>query len=48
MPMEEKFDANSGRDVSEEDLFMSQVICGDAELLYLDVFLTEVFRTKHI
>ena len=32
--------------VCEEDLFMSQVICGDAELLYLDAFLHSIFNSE--
>ncbi len=32
--------------VCEEELFLSQVICGDAELLYLDSFLSAVLRSK--
>ncbi len=32
--------------VCEEDLFLSQVICGDAELLYLDSFLHTVLRSE--
>lgn len=32
--------------VYEEDLFLSQVICGDAELLYLDSFLHSVLCSE--
>ncbi len=32
--------------VCEEELFLSQVICGDAELLYLDSFLRAVLRSE--
>ncbi len=32
--------------VYDEDLFLSQVICGDAELLYLDSFLQAVLRSE--
>ena len=32
--------------VCDEDLFLSQVICGDAELLYLDSFLKTVFHSE--
>ena len=32
--------------VCEEDLFLSQVICGDAELLYLDSFLHTILRSE--
>ena len=32
--------------VCEEELFLSQVICGDAELLYLDSFLQSVLHSE--
>ena len=32
--------------VCDEDLFLSQVICEDAELLYLDSFLHSVFSSE--
>ena len=32
--------------VCEEDLFLSQVICGDAELFYLDSFLQSILNSK--
>ena len=32
--------------VCEEDFFLSQVICGDAELLYLDSFLQSILNSK--
>jgi hypothetical protein len=32
--------------VCDEDLFLSQVICGDAELLYLDSFLTSILKSE--
>ncbi len=32
--------------VGEEELFLSQVICGDAELLYLDSLLQSVLCSK--
>ena len=32
--------------VCDEDLFLSQVVCGDAELLYLDSFLQSVLRSE--
>lgn len=30
----------------EEDLFLSEVICGEHELLFLDSYLRDIFR-KH-
>lgn len=32
--------------VCDEELFLSHVICGDAELLYLDSFLSAVLRSE--
>lgn len=34
------------RDVNDEELFMTQVICGDAELLYIDAVLGAVLRSE--
>ena len=42
----ENIDKQSLRDVSDEDLLMSQVICGEADLLYLDVFLAEILSKE--
>jgi hypothetical protein len=28
----------------EEDLFLSEVVCGEAELLFLDSYLQDIFR----
>lgn len=44
-PME-NIDKQSQRDVSDEDLLMAQVICDDAELFYLDVFLAEILSKE--
>ncbi len=32
--------------VCDEELFLSQVICEDAELLYLDSFLHSILRSE--
>jgi hypothetical protein len=32
--------------VCDEDFFLSQVICGDAELLYLDSFLMSILKSE--
>ncbi len=32
--------------VDEEELFLSMVICGDAELLYLDTYLRETLGKR--
>ena len=32
--------------VFDEDLFIENVVCGDAELLYLDSVLSAVFRSE--
>ncbi len=32
--------------VCDEELFLSHVICGDAELLYLDSLLSAVLRSE--
>ena len=40
----EELDKQILRDVNDEELFMTQVICGDAELLYLDAVLGAVLR----
>lgn len=37
-------DEKASRSVSEEELFYDGVIHGDAELLYIDSFLSELFR----
>ncbi len=42
----EQIDNRVLQDVSDEELFLSHVICGDAELLYLDSFLQTVLRSK--
>jgi hypothetical protein len=42
----EKIDTLAKRDLCDEELFLSEVACGDAELLYLDSYLTELFRKE--
>lgn len=42
----EQVDNRVLHNVCEEDLFLSQVICGDAELLYLDSFLQTVLISE--
>ena len=42
----EQIDNRVLHNVYEEDLFLSQVVCGDAELLYLDSFLRTVFNSE--
>jgi len=41
----EKVDENALRSVSDEELLMREVICGDHELLYLDSYLAEILRS---
>lgn len=43
LPMEE-FDDYALQNADEEELFMSGVICGEHELLFLDTWLGEAFR----
>ena len=31
----------------EEDLFLSEVVCGEHELLYLDSYLQDLFREQN-
>lgn len=33
---------------NDEQLLLDQVICGDAELLYLDALLADVFRPRGV
>ena len=42
----EQTDNRVAQNVCDEELFLSQVICEDAELLYLDSFLQSVFRSE--
>ena len=42
----EQIDNRVLHNVCEEDLFLSHVICGDAELLYLDSFLKSIFESE--
>ena len=41
----EKVDEKALRSVSDEELLMREVICGDYELLYLDSYLAEILRS---
>ena len=40
----EQIDNQVLHNVCDEELLLSQVICGDAELLYLDSFLQSVLK----
>ena len=42
----EQIDNRVLHNVCEEELFLSQVICGDAELLHLDSFLQAVLYSE--
>lgn len=42
----ENIDKQSLKDVSDEELLMSHVICGEADLLYLDAFLAEILSKE--
>ncbi len=42
----EQIDNQVLHNVCEEELFLTQVICGDAELLYLDSLLSAVLRSE--
>lgn len=42
----EQIDNQVLHNVCEEELFLSHVVCGDAELLYLDSFLHAVLRSE--
>lgn len=42
----EEIDEKALQYFEEEELLMSEVICGDHELLYLDSYLTETFRNR--
>ncbi len=42
----EELDTCASNNFSEEELFLSEVICGEAELLYLDSYLRDLFRPK--
>ena len=43
----EKDDEKALRAVDDEELLMREVICGEHELLYLDSYLAEIFRSRH-
>ncbi len=40
----EDLDNLKNNEISEEELFAREVICGEADLLYLDSYLSELFR----
>ena len=40
----EEIDEKAFQDFSDEELLMTGVICGEHELLYLDTYLSEMFR----
>ena len=42
----EQNDNRVSHNVCDEELFLSHVICEDAELLYLDSFLQSVLRSE--
>ena len=42
----EQIDNQVLHNVCEEELFLSSVVCGDAELLYLDSFLHTVLQSE--
>lgn len=42
----EELDTCASNNFSEEELFLSEVICGEAELLYLDCYLKDLFRPR--
>ena len=42
----EQIDNRVLNNVCDEELFLSHVICGDAELLYLDSFLQSVLQSQ--
>ncbi len=42
----EQIDNQVLHNVCEEELFLTQVICGDAELLYLDSLLSAVLHSE--
>lgn len=42
----EQIDNQVLRNVCEEELFLSKVVCGDAELLYLDSLLHAVLHSE--
>lgn len=37
---------NTTGSISDEDLLMQEVICGEADLLYLDTFLMEILQKR--
>ncbi len=45
MPMEE-MDTCASNNLSDEELFFNEVICGEADLLYLDCYLRDLLRPR--
>ncbi len=42
----EDMDKCASNNFSDEELFMNEVICGDAELLYLDALLRDLLHPR--
>ena len=42
----EHADERATGNVADEELLLGSVICGDAELLYIDSWLTDLFRPQ--
>lgn len=42
----EDLDTSASNNFSEEELFLREVICGEADLLYLDSYLKELFHPR--
>uniref|UniRef100_UPI0040572423 hypothetical protein n=1 Tax=Alistipes sp. TaxID=1872444 RepID=UPI0040572423 len=42
----EELDKRSELELNEEEMFSSQVVQGEADLLYLDSYLREFFRSR--
>ena len=48
LPMEEFDTLNTFESTfDDEQLLLNEVICGDAELLYMDSYFRELFLTQH-
>lgn len=46
MPMDENDKQSESKTTSEEELFLGQVVQGEADLLYLDSYLGEILRKR--
>lgn len=42
MPMEENDTQSASKNLCEEDLFLNEVVKGEADLLYLDSYLKDI------